>query len=70
MFRKGSKIWYHPIINEPERYPGVMTTDLWALGDGTMVCHLDITGYDRPRINAACEQALEIRDSDEKAQLG
>lgn len=66
--REGVPVWYHPVIDEPKRYPCVIDGDPWQLGHGAWVANLnpdddtyakDFNG--RSRINAATVESLEDR---------
>jgi hypothetical protein len=67
ILKKGVKVWYHPIIGHGERFAGVIATDPFTLGDGSVVAHVDITDEDyiakrgTGRVHAASTRALEER---------
>lgn len=68
----GTPVWYHPIINLPQRYAANTATAFWPLGHGELVCHIDLDPEDieryqadmktdRTRIHAARLVALKPR---------
>lgn len=58
-YELGERVYYHPIINHPERFSGTIVTEPWPLGND-MVCHVELD--DGRRIHAACFDALERID--------
>mgnify|MGYP002620051505 CR=1 FL=1 len=62
-FSQGDPVWYYPVLDEPHRLPGVVTTAGWQLGHGTTVWHVNVwtTGAMR-RVCAVSAEFLEPRD--------
>lgn len=68
--KSGSKVYYHPIINENERFAGVVVGEPYLLGGHTWVVQLDHMeqSYTDWRKGAAtkpgpvCLEALEFRE--------
>lgn len=65
-FKKGTPVYYHPIITEDERYLGFCESEPWPLGCGQLVVHLFEMEpsyqkkYGKNRVVAASVDALEL----------